>query len=182
MIMIYLLFAMSIFMIRILAGYDSRYQNGKYLSIKNAVLSKIFLDSMSIYNRTKRLKKDRNKMSIRGTPFYAAAFVVLLINFAFLIVADIPIEPWGIETSKFIVYANTLNDKISAISILLLFLSVIGYIAFTIIHSTKETKPKWIKVFVWIVAVVMILTAILSSLYFLIELIASVKAMVYHQP
>lgn len=173
MIMIYLLFAMSIFMIRILAGYDSRYQNGKYLSVKNTVLSKILLDSMSIYSRTKRLKKDKNKMSICGIPFYVAAAFVLLINLVFLFITDIPIEPWGIETSKFIVYANTLNDKISAISILLLLMSIVGYIAFTIIHSTKETKPKWIKVFAWMVAVIMILTAVLSSIYFLIELIAS---------
>ena len=173
MIMIYLLFAMSIFMIRILAGYDSRYQNGKYLSVKNTVLSKILLDSMSIYSRTKRLKKDKNKMSICGIPFYVAAVFVLLINLVFLFITDIPIEPWGIETSKFIVYANTLNDKISSISILQLLMSIVGYIAFTIIHSTKETKPKWIKVFVWMVAVIMILTAVLSSIYFLIELIAS---------
>ena len=173
MIMKYLLFAMSIFMIRILAGYDSRYQNGKYLSVKNTVLSKILLDSMSIYGKTKRLKKDKNKMSICGIPFYVAAACVLLINLAFLFITDIPVEPWGIETSKFIVYANTLNDKISSISILLLLMSIVGYIAFTIIHSTKETKPKWIKVVSWMVAVIMILTAVLSSIYFLIELIAS---------
>ena len=66
MIMIYLLFAMSIFIIRILAGYDSRYQNGKYLSVKNTVLSKILLDSMSIYSRTKRLKKDKNKIKSKA--------------------------------------------------------------------------------------------------------------------
>ena len=173
MIMIYLLFAMSIFMIRILAGYDSRYQNGKYVSVNNKVLSKILLDSMSIYSRTKRLKKDKNKMSICGIPFYVATAAVLLINLVFLFVADIPIEPWGIETNEFIVYANTFNDKISAISILLLFCSLIVYIAFTVIYSTKETKPKWIKIFIWIVAVIMILTAILSSVHFLIEMVAS---------
>ena len=173
MIMVYLLFAMSIFMIRILAGYDSRYQNGKYVSVKNTALSKILLDSMSIYSRTNRLKKDKNKISICGIPFYVAATVVLLINLVFLFVADIPIEPWGIETDKFIVYANTFNDKISAISIFLLFFSVIGYIAIAIIRSTKEIKPKWIKIFVWVVTVIMILTAVLSSVYFLIELVAS---------
>ena len=173
MIMVYLLFAMSIFLIRILAGYDSRYQNGKYVSVKNTVLSKILLDSMSIYSRTKRPQKDKNKMSICGIPFYVAAAAVLLINLVFLFIADIPIEPWGIETNEFVVYANTFNDKISAISILLLFYSVIGYIPITIIRSTKEIKPKWIKIFVWVVAVIMILTAVLSSVYFLIELVTS---------
>ena len=84
MIMVYLLFAMSIFMIRILAGYDSRYQNGKYVSVNNTVLSKILLDSMSIYSRTKRPKKDKNKMSICGIPFYVSVATVLLINLVFL--------------------------------------------------------------------------------------------------
>ena len=148
MVMVYLIFALSIFFVRLLAGYDSRFQKGKYISIKNTVLSAILLDGMSIYGTTRRLKKDKNKMSICGIPFYVAAAAVLLINLVFLFVADIPIEPWGIETSKFIVYATTLNDKIFAISILLLLMSIIGYIAVTIIHSTKETKPKWIKIFV----------------------------------
>ena len=173
MIMVYLLFAMTILMIRILAGYDSRYQNGKYLSVANAFLSKILLDRISIYDRTNRLKKDRNKISICGVAFYAAAFVVLLINLVFLFIADIPIEPWEIETNKFFVHANTLNDQISAISIWLLLCSLIVYIAFTIISSTKATKPNWIKIFIWIVAVIMILTAILSSVHFLIEMVAS---------
>ena len=173
MIMVYLVFAMSIFMIRIFAGYDSRYQNGKYLSVKNKALSKILLDSMSMYSRTKRPKKDRNKMSICGIPFYAAAGVVLLVNLIFLLVDDIPIEPWVIETEKFIVYANTLNDKISAIGILLLFASVIGYAAVAIIRYTKEVTPKWIKIFIWVVAVIMILAAALVSLYLLIEMVAS---------
>ena len=164
---------MSIFMIRIFAGYDSRYQNGKYVSVKNTVLSKILLDSMSIYSRTKRPKKDKNKMSIRGIPFYVAAATVLLINLVFLFIADIPIGPWGIETNKFIVYANTFNDKISAICIFLLFLSVVGYIACEIIRSTKEVTPKWLKIFVWVVAVIMILVAALTSLFLLIELVAS---------
>lgn len=173
MIMVYLVFAMSIFMIRIFAGYDSRYQNGKYLSVKNKALSKILLDSMSMYSKTTRPKKDRNKMSICVIPFYAAAGVVLLVNLIFLLVDDIPIEPWVIETEKFIVYANTLNDKISAIGILLLFASVIGYAAVAGIRFTKEVTPKWIKIFIWVVAVIMILAAALVSLYLLIEMVAS---------
>ena len=173
MIMVYLVFAMSIFMIRIFAGYDSRYQNGKYLSVKNKALSKILLDSMSMYSKIKRPEKDRNKMSICGIPFYVAAGVVLLVNLIFLFVDDIPIEPWGIETEKFIVYANTLNDKISAIGILLLFASVIGYAAIAIIRSTKEVTPKWLKIFIWVVAVIMILVAALVSLYLLTEMAVS---------
>lgn len=168
MIMMYAIFAMSIFLIRILAGYDSRYQSGKYLSVKNPVLSKILLDGMSVYGSAKRPEKDRNKMSIRGIPLYTAAFAVLLINLIFLFVADIPAAPWGIETDKLLVYADTLNDKISAVGILLLFSAVMVCIGFTIIGCTKKTKPTWAKVSVWVAAVIMISTAVLLSLYFLV--------------
>ena len=108
MVMVYLIFALSIFFVRLLAGYDSRYQKGKYISINNTVLRIVLLDSMSIYGRTRRLKKDENKMSFCGIPFYLGIGIVLLTNIVFLIIPDIPIEPWGIETNKFIVYANTL--------------------------------------------------------------------------
>ena len=172
MVMVYLIFALSIFFVRLLAGYDSRFQKGKYISIKNTVLSIVLLDSMSIYGRTRRLKKDKNKMSFCGIPFYLGIGIVLITNIVFLIIPDMPIEPWGIETNKFIVYANTLNDKISAIAILILFVSVIDYIAMSIINSTKETKPKWIKVFIWIVSALMIVTATASAIYFIVELMS----------
>ena len=172
MVMIYLLFAWSIFFIRILAGYDSRYQKGKYISIQNTVLSVVLLDGMSIYGRTKRLKKDKNKMAICGIPFYLGIGIVLITNIVFLIIPELPTEPWGIETDKFFVYANTLNDKISAIAILMLFASVIGYTAISVIPSTKETKPRWIKVFIWVVASLMIITAATIVIYFVVELIS----------
>ena len=172
MVMVYLIFALSIFFVRLLAGYDSRFQKGKYISIKNTVLSILLLDSMSIYGRTRRLKKDKNKMSFCGIPFYLGIGIVLITNIVFLIIPDMPIEPWGIETNKFIVYANTLNDKISAIAILILFTLVIDYIAVSIIHLMKEKKPKWIKIFIWIVAALMIVTATASAIYFIVELIS----------
>ena len=172
MVVVYLIFALSIFFVRLLAGYDSRYQKGKYISINNTVLRIVLLDSMSIYGRTRRLKKDKNKMSFCGIPFYLGIGIVLITNIVFLMIPDMPIEPWGIETNKFIVYANTLNDKISAIAILILFVSVIDYIAMSIINSTKETNPKWIKVFIWIVSALMIVTATASAIYFIVELIS----------
>ena len=172
MVMVYLIFALSIFFVRLFAGYDSRYQKGKYISINNTVLRIVLLDSMSIYGRTRRLKKDKNKMSFCGIPFYLGIGIVLITNIVFLMIPDMPIEPWGIETNKFIVYANTLNDKISAIAILILFVSVIDYIAMSIINSTKETNPKWIKVFIWIVSALMIVTATASAIYFIVELIS----------
>ena len=75
MAMIYLLFVMSIFFIRVLVGYHSRYQKGKCLSIKHVAFSKILLDSTSIYSKTKRLKKGKNKMSVCDVPFLSTVHV-----------------------------------------------------------------------------------------------------------
>ena len=175
MIMVYLLFVMSIFFIRLLAGYDSRFQKGKYVSVKNTVFSKIVLDNMSVYSKTRRLKKDRNKMAVCGVCLYSALIAVLFINIVFLIIPDIPCEDWGIDTGHFMVFTNTFNDKISAISILLLFLSTIVCTAFAIVSSAKEITPKWVKVFVWVIAVCMILVAAFSMVYLLIELIFTVS-------
>jgi len=173
MLMVYLLLVMSVIFIRILSGYDSRYQKGKYLSVKNTVISRIALDNMSFYSRTKRPKKDRNKMAVCGVCLYFALVVVLVINVVFLIIPDIPCEEWIIETERFLVFATTLNNKISAISILLLFLSIMVCMAFSIISSTKKITPKWIKIFVWSLAALMIFIAASSIIYLLIELVST---------
>ena len=90
-----------------------------------------------------------------------------------LLVPRIPIEPWGIETDRFLVYTDTLNGKISAIGILLLFLAVIIFLACAIIRYNKETQPNWLKIFVWTVASIMILCSALMAVYLFGELIAS---------
>ena len=170
MLMVYLLLAMCAFFIRMLSGYDSRYQKGKYVSIKNTVISKIALDDISVYSKTKRLKRDMNKMAARGVYLYSALAAVLVINVVLLIIPDIPCESWIIDTERFLVFADTLNDKISAISILLLFLSIIACLGFSFI-SMKEITPKWIKILIRVVAVFMLLAAAAITVYLLIELI-----------
>ena len=173
MLMLYLLFIVSLIFIRLLSGYDSRYQSGKYIRVKNSVLSKVLLDSMSLHGRKKRPAKDRNKMTVWGVALYIAAGAVLLVNIVMLLVPRIPVEPWGIETDRFLVYTDTLNGKISAIGILFLFLTVMIFLACAIIQYNKETQPKWLKVFVWTVASVMILSSALVAFYLLGELVAS---------
>ncbi len=172
MVMMYLLFALSLFFVRLLAGYDSRYQKGKYITIKNTFWRVALLGNMSFYGRTDRLKKDKNKMSVCGIPLYLGIGIVFIINVVCLIIPDIPIESWVIETNKFVVYANTLNHKISATAIFILFASVMGYIAISIIRMTKETNPKWIRVFIRFLAAFMIITVAASAIYFALELIS----------
>lgn len=173
MIMVYLLLVMSAVFIRALAGYDSRYQRGKYLSIKNTAISKILLDSTSFFQKTKRAKKDQNKMSVGGACLYAALAFVVLLNIALWIAPDLPCDAWIIDTARFFLFVDTLNEKISAISILLLFASVIAWLALFAGFSCKENCSKGIRIFVWIVVGFMLLAAISSAVYFLIELIYS---------
>ena len=177
MFMVYLLFVLSLFAIRVMAGYDSRCQKGKYIMVKNTFWSKVLMgDIPSIYRGTKRLQEDRNKMSVFGVVFYAAAGIVLLVNLFFLLVNDIPIEPWEIEAEGFFVYADTLNEKVSALVILILFTSLAvyfdcGWFCYTA-DTTKAKMPKWVKIFVSVVLTIILLSVLALSIYFMFELVS----------
>ena len=171
MIMAYLLLAMCVLIIRGLAGYDSRFRKGKYITIKSTVLSKILLDTMSPYTRNLRPKRDRNKMSVTGAYLYSALLAVLVINLVFLLIPDIPSESWVIDTDRFFLFTSTLNDKISAISILLLFLSIFVCIFPALAYSVKEASPVWVKILILILLALMLLIDVFTSTYLLIELV-----------
>ena len=94
------MFAMVLYLIRLLAGRDGRYSKAKYIVVKNKVLVCVLLDDMSIYTRAKRRKSDRNKMTYFGLGLYIAAAVMLLINIVYLIIPKVYTEPWIFETNK----------------------------------------------------------------------------------
>lgn len=173
MLMVYLLFIFCVLFIRIFAGYDSRFQSGKSIVIKNPTLRLLLLDSTSFFSGTKRLKKDINKMSIYGLTYYIVAACVLTVNLVLMFVPPIPTEPWVIETSKFIMYTDTLNKKISAIAIFLLLCAVFGWMAVLITRFSKESEKGWIKILIYSVALITILTVIFFSAYMLKELVCS---------
>ena len=173
MLMVYLLFIFCVLFIRIFAGYDSRFQSEKSIVIKNPTLRLLLLDSTSFFSGTKRLKKDINKMSIYGLTYYIAAACVLTVNLVLMFVPPIPTEPWVIETSKFIMYTDTLNKKISAIAIFLLLCAVFGWMAVLITRFSKESEKGWIKILTYSVALITILTVIFFSAYMLKELVCS---------
>lgn len=170
MYMIYMLFMLCVIMVRLLAGYDSRYLRGRYVVVKNKILQVLLLDGMSIYGRTRRRKSDRNKMSVTGLWLYAALGAVLLVNLVGLMLPSIEIAPWIIDTGEFIVYANTLNDQVSAIAVLLFFAAEIALISLTILRLTKNTEPKWIKWLAWGISALMLLTALAMAIYLLVIL------------
>lgn len=170
MYMIYMLLLLGLLMARLLAGYDSRHRKGKYIVVKNRALHVLLLDTMSIYDRTRRRKSDRNKMSVLGLRLYVALGAVILVNLVCLVLPDVEIAPWIIDTGELIVYADTLNDQVSAISVLLFFSAEIAVIAVTVLHLPKDTEPKWIKWLVWGIAGIMLLTALAMAVYLLCTL------------
>ena len=170
MYMIYLMLLLCVLMARLLAGYDSRYLRGKYVVVKNKALQVLLLDGMSIYGRTRRRKSDRNKMSVAGLWLYGALGVVILVNLVCLVLPGIEIAPWIIDTGEFIVYANTLNDQVSAIAVLLFFAAEIAFVSVTLFCLTKDTEPKWIKWLARGISALMLLTALMTAVYLLCTL------------
>ena len=173
MVMMYVLFLLSVIFIRGFAGYDSRKKKEKYIVIKSRILSTLLLDEMVMFENTYRLKKDRNKMSIVGLIYYLAALVVLIISIVFALIPNIPCEPWTFESAKFVLFADSLNDKIVTVAITLLLSAVWDYIAVSIIKFTKDTKPTWLRIFIWVTACFMILISCFPCIYMMINLILS---------
>ncbi len=172
MIMMYLLFMLSFVVCRFISGYDSRFQNGKYIIINNPKLRMLLVDEMSFFERKKRLKKDINKMTISGLLFYIYSLITLvlsvLLNF---FVPKTPIEPWEIETDDFFMYVDTLNEKLSAICIWLYFLSVISFVAVLMVRHTKTVGKQWIKFLTYIVSSIMLFAVAFMSFEIIREFI-----------
>lgn len=173
MVMMYVLFLLSVIFIRIFAGYDSRKEKGKYIVIKSRILSTLLLDEMVMLEKTDRLKKDRNKMSILGLIYYLAALIVLLLSIIFAFIPAIPCEPWAFESEKFVLFADSVNDKIVTVSITLLFAAAFSYLAVSIVKFTKDTKPTWLRIFIWITVCLMILISCFLCVYMIVDLIIS---------
>ena len=173
MVMMYILFLFTLIFIRGFTGYDSRKKKGKYIVIKSRILSTLLLDEMVMLEKTYRLKKDRNKMSILGLIYYLAALIVLLLSIIFVFIPAIPCEPWAFESAKFVLFADSLNDKIVTVAITLLLSAVWDYIAVSIVKMTKDTKPTWLKIFIWITACLMILISCFPCVYMIVDLIIS---------
>lgn len=173
MIMMYLLFLLSLIVCRFFSGYDSRFQNGKYIIINSPKLRMLLVDEMSFFERKKRLKKDINKMTISGLFFYIYSLATLILSvLLYIIVPKIPIEPWEIETDNFFMYVDTFNEKLSAICIWLFFLSIISYVAVLMVRHTKTVKQRWIRILIYIVSSIMLVAVAFILFEMIRELIS----------
>lgn len=168
MVMMYLLFLISLVFCRFFAGYDSRYQNGKYVVVSNPKLRMLLMDEMSFFDRKKRPEKDRNRMTVSGLVLYIYSLVTLILSVLLnFVVPKTPVEPWKIEADNFIMYADTLNEKLSAICLWIFFLAIISCTAILMVRYTKTEKQRWIKILTYTTAAIM-LVAVAFVLYLVI--------------
>ncbi len=160
--MLYLFFIISLIIVRFLAGYDSRFHKRKYIEINNKIIRGLLIDETSFFERRKRLKKDINKMTVLGLVLYIVGIVTLVVGVALHCLApNTPVEPWKIETDNFIMYVDTLNEKLSAVFLWLFPLAVLWCIASSLLLYAKTTEKKWVRWIVYIVSFTLFI-AILS--------------------
>ena len=168
---VYLLFILSVLLIRTLAGYDSRFKKEKYFTVKNKLLRVILLDSGSLFERGKRPKKDINKLTVSGLILHILSAAVLTVIIIFLVMPDIPTEPWIIETEKFSISTVDLGEKISTILVFILIATVFLFAVQRIFFVSRENIKGKLYVFTFLCATLMTLLSLSIIAYFLYELI-----------
>ena len=82
-----------------------------------------------------------------------------------------PIDPWGFETEKFLVSTDTLNEKVSAISIFLLFLGTLGGMVIILNKTALNTEQKWVRWLIGAANSLLLLLVAGGAIYFVYELI-----------
>lgn len=159
--MCWIVLALTILCIRFIAPYDSRYMKGKYVSIENPKLCRLLIDRTSFFENTKRLKKDKDKITILGIVLYISSIITVVLSvLSYLFVSKSKIEPWIIETEYGDISLKTLNESYSAgfiVSFLALFVGVIGVRMF---QYAKTIRNKWFRWITYIFSVVIIFASV----------------------
>lgn len=161
----------SLIVARTLTPYDSRYDKGKYILIKNQKIAKILIEKQLFWERRNVQKKDRNKMSITGFVLYIANFVLIFVAIILACSPKIPCVPFVLSDEETVyLYADTLNEKIVAIgSIVVLGMTFIG-ITISLFKENSFIDSKIARALVYAAAVFMILLGVAIMGVMLVEL------------
>lgn len=129
----------SLFFARNISGYDSRYNSKKYFVLKNKEFAKILLPKST--GKIKRVKSDFNKMTYIGATFYICnALLVLSIPVFMLLIPEIQVPPFEIESRFYIFLADTLNEKLPVLLFLILLAVEIIFEFINVIVISKKQK------------------------------------------
>ena len=154
----------TIILAREISGYDSRYNNRKYFTIKNKTLAKILLPkTLGSRRNVKRAKADFNKMTYIGAIFYLCNFLLLLSIPIFLfLVPEIQIKPFELNAESAYISVDTLNEKLPLLfSFILLAVEGLFEILSAFIQAKKE-NIKWLTVLSAALIIIMILFILLQ--------------------
>lgn len=173
MFMLWILFLFSLVFVRFYAGYDSRFQKGKFIRIKNRRLRQFLIDETSFFDKSNRPKQDLGKISYSGVALYVFSFVVFCLSIiSYFVFPQTPVDPWRIETDDFVMHVDTLNEKVSSGFIWVYLLSIIFCLATNMIQYCKVYKSRWIKILVYACSVAMILAVIIAGVDVVREMVA----------
>lgn len=157
---------------RMLSCYDSRISKGKYVTINNKTLAKILIDNEHFFYKGKRtLKKDRNKLSVVGLIFYLCVVFIVVLTFIFLLLPQIPCEPFELDSTKMYLYADTLNEKVPIIFSIILMCVEIIYIAVLLFQYRNEIAQKVIRIFTCVCSLFMGLVSFIVIIEMIFELL-----------
>ena len=70
MFMVYLLFVLSLFAIHMMAGYDSRCQKGKYITVKSAFWSKVLMGDSPRYTEEQNAGRKTGTKCLSSVLFF----------------------------------------------------------------------------------------------------------------
>ncbi len=162
----------SLITARSLTPYDSRYDKGKYVLIKDKRIANILIDKELFFDRRNVQKKDRNKMSIIGFILYVANALLICLSMILACSPKIPCEPFELSTEDDIyLYGDTLNQKFIALfSMILLCMSFIGFGISMFKGNERLAENKPTKFLLNSVAIFMILLGFAIILVVLVEL------------
>ncbi len=169
-IVLALIMIASVLFARECAGYDSRYNAGRFFCVKNETLSYFLLPrSLGSRNRVKRLAVDYNKMTYAGAFFYVLnAILIVLIPIILHVIPSLPTAV--LETEWFIL--DTLNAKIViALTGGLLMSEIIAILIRGIRLASKVQTPPFALQFVFSSVVVLLLAIFCGAIIMLFCLV-----------
>ena len=144
MVMIVLVIFATLFISRVMSGYDNRYNDRKYFVIKNKMIAKLLLPKSAGWSRgVNRTKANFNKMTYVGATFYILNLLLILSIPVFLFfVPDIKVSPFEIDARYLYILVDTLNQKLPVLFAFLLLAVEIMFEFATVIWQSKKQNKK----------------------------------------
>ncbi len=171
---IFIIFA-SLFISRVVSGYDNRYNDRKYFVIKNKGIAKLLLPKSAGWSRgANRAKANFNKMTYIGAIFYICNVLLILSIPVFLfLVPEINVSPFEIDTRYLYILVDTLNQKLPVLFALLLLAVEIIFEFINVINMVSQSKKQNKKGMIILSSILMVIIGLFGILQ-VVEIISTI--------